>query len=85
MTPWVETNKAPITTLKEMEIYELSNRIHNDSLKGILRKRQLNKIRKPVYKQNEKLDKKIATFNHQKKIHKNKNRNPVFKELEKYN
>lgn len=52
MSPPQETNKAPITDLNEMKIYELSDK----EFGIILRKhRQLHEIRKIIHEQNENL------------------------------
>lgn len=66
MTPSRETSKAPTTDLKEMDLYVLWDKeIRAILLKRVYelkenKNRQLNKIRKTMYDQNEKFNKEIA-------------------------
>ena len=76
MIPRMETNKAPMTDSKEMEISELSDKEFRIILLKKLRElqensdRQLKEFRKTMHEQNEKFNKQIET------IKKKMNRNP---------
>lgn len=81
-----EINKAPITDLKETEIYELS--IQNNPLKEVewtaRKHRQLMKWGKQLHEQNEKFDKEMAAIKNKNKKQniKPKQKNP---RIEKHN
>lgn len=68
MTPQKETNKTLIANLKEMEIYELSDKEFRITLLIKFDKpqehtnRKLNKIRKTIHEQNEKIDRTVETI-----------------------